>query len=273
MDIGNIAFIGAGNMGRALIGALLRAGVDAAAIRAADPDPAQLARARELGGIRTANDNATAVQDAATVVLGVKPQSMAAVCGSLRSMPADTLVVSVAAGVGLDLLARWLGERPIVRAMPNTPALLGAGVTAMVANARVSDAERERAVRLLAAAGHAVVLDDERLMDPVTAVSGSGPAYFFLLMEAMVEAARDLGLPAGAAHTLVTLTALGAARMATAGGTSPAELRRQVTSPNGTTERALAAFEAAGLRDIVTRAVRAANDRAVAIARELEDAR
>lgn len=195
---------------------------------------------------------------------------MADVCTPLRGQTRDALFVSIAAGVSLDLLAGWLGPQAIVRAMPNTPALLGAGVTAMVANALVTAVQRDRARDIFAAAGHAVVLDREHLMDAVTAVSGSGPAYFFLLMEAMIDAAQGLGLDADAAHALVTQTALGAARMATATPPPVADLRRAVTSKNGTTERALAVFEAAELRAIVVRAIGAANDRAIAITRELQ---
>jgi pyrroline-5-carboxylate reductase len=171
-------------------------------------------------------------------------------------------IISIAAGITTAQLERWLGSAiGVVRAMPNTPALLGAGVTGLFANARVDAAGRQLAERLLATAGETVWLDDEVLMDAVTAVSGSGPAYVFLLAEAMIAAARSEGLPADTGRTLALQTILGAARMLTEGDVEPAELRRRVTSPDGTTQAAIASFEAGGLRELVATAIHAARER------------
>jgi pyrroline-5-carboxylate reductase len=172
------------------------------------------------------------------------------------------LVVSVAAGTTIGDIERWLGcPHAVVRCMPNTPALLGASATGMCANARVSAMQRASAERLLAAVGIVEWIDDEALMDAVTALSGSGPAYFFMLIEEMTKAAVALGLPAASARRLAVQTALGAARMAAESGEDPAELRRRVTSPGGTTAAALASFERDALAAIVARALTAARDR------------
>jgi pyrroline-5-carboxylate reductase len=171
-------------------------------------------------------------------------------------------LISIAAGITTAQLERWLGSAiGVVRAMPNTPALLGAGVTGLFANARVDAAGRQLAERLLATAGETVWLDDEVLMDAVTAVSGSGPAYVFLLAEAMIAAARSEGLPTDTARTLALQTILGAARMLTEGGAEPAELRRRVTSPDGTTQAAIESFETGGLSTLVATAIHAARER------------
>jgi pyrroline-5-carboxylate reductase len=181
--------------------------------------------------------------------------------------------VSIAAGITSAQIARWLGDaggtsQPVVRTMPNTPALLGAGVTGLFANAAVDDAGRARAEALMACAGETVWVDDESLMDAVTAVSGSGPAYVFLLAEAMQAAGEAEGLPEDAARLLAAQTILGAARMLTEGSEPAAELRRRVTSPGGTTQAAIETFEAGGLRDLVAKAVHAARRRG----RELSEA-
>jgi pyrroline-5-carboxylate reductase len=209
-------------------------------------------------------DNAAAVADAPTWVLAVKPQVLRGMCEALAPLAQASrpLVVSVAAGTTAAQLQRWLGgDAAVVRCMPNTPALLGAGVTALYANPRVDADGRRRAEALLAAAGQTVWLDDEAKMDAVTAVSGSGPAYVFLLAEAMQAAAIAEGLPADAARTLVLQTVLGAARMLTEGDADATELRRRVTSPNGTTQAAIETFEAGGFTALVARAIDAATQR------------
>jgi pyrroline-5-carboxylate reductase len=261
---GPLAFIGGGNMVRSLIGGLVARGVPAADIRVAEPmESLRAALARDFG-VRTFADNAEAAADATTWVLGVKPQVMRPVCEALAPAAHANrpLVVSVAAGITAAQLARWLrGDAAVVRAMPNTPALLGAGVTGLFANTRVDADGRARAEALLAATGRTVWIADEARMDAVTAVSGSGPAYVFLLAEAMQAAGEAEGLPHDAARTLVLQTLLGAARMLTEGDLEAAELRRRVTSPGGTTQAAIETFEAGGFRELVANAIHAATER------------
>jgi pyrroline-5-carboxylate reductase len=264
MTDSTIAFIGGGNMARSLIGGLVARGTPAGAIRVAEP-VAELrdALVRDLG-ISAFADASEATHDAATWVLAIKPQAMRAVCEGLAagSQVRRPSVISIAAGITTTQLGRWLGSSVgVVRAMPNTPALLGAGVTGLFGNAHVDAAGRRNAEALLATAGAIVWLDDEAMMDAVTAVSGSGPAYVFLLAEAMIAAAITEGLPAGAARTLTLQTILGAARMLTEDEAGPEELRRRVTSPDGTTQAAIESFEAGGLRGLVATAIHAALER------------
>lgn len=259
-----IAFIGGGNMARSLIGGLISAGADPAAIRVADPSPTARDGLEAAFGVHTFADAAAATDGAAAWVFAVKPQVMREVGATLApaAQSAGPLVVSIAAGITSAQLDRWLGGgQAIVRAMPNTPALLGAGVTGLYANARVDEAGRAQAQRLLASAGKTVWIADEALIDAVTGTSGSGPAYVFLLAEAMEDAAMAEGLPATAARTLVQQTLLGAARMLVESGEAPAELRHRVTSPGGTTQAAIETFEAGGFRELVARAVGAATRR------------
>lgn len=265
MNNHSIAFIGGGNMARSLIGGLIADGHPPARIHVADPDPERLAGLAAEFGIRSAADNTSAAGQADAVVLAVKPQVMRTVAVELA--PAlrgrEALVISIAAGVRVADLAAWLGnEVAIVRSMPNTPALVQAGATALYANARVSAEQRSLAESLLRAAGITCWLDDERLMDAVTAVSGSGPAYFFLLIELLEATAARLGLPPDTARLLTQQTALGAAKMALESRDSAATLRRQVTSPGGTTEAALKVLEDGGIRELFERALRAAATRA-----------
>jgi pyrroline-5-carboxylate reductase len=262
-----ITFIGAGNMATSLIRGLIASGHDAAAIRASDPAPEQLRKIAELG-IATSGDNNAQLRGADVVILAVKPQVMASVAGGLTELGADQLLVSIAAGVPMSSLAGWTSiEQPIVRCMPNTPALLGAGVTALCANGRVSPAQKELAESVLATAGRTLWVSPEDQLDAVTAVSGSGPAYFFYLMEAMIEAGQALGLSAETAATLTLETARGAALMALE-GPPPAQLRANVTSPGGTTQAALEVLEAADCRGIINAAVAAAADRSRELAIE-----
>ena len=260
----SIAFIGGGNMARSLIGGLIAQGRDPVGIRVAEPvQPLREALAADFG-VRVFEDGVQAAEGASTVVLAVKPQVMRPVCESLAAsvQASRPLIVSIAAGIKAMQLARWLGgDIRVVRTMPNTPALLGAGVTGLFACPAVDAGERAFAEQLLAAAGKTVWIDDEALMDAVTAVSGSGPAYVFLLAEAMVDAGIAEGLPADAARTLALQTLLGAARMLTESDVDAAELRRRVTSPNGTTQAAIEAFEAGGFRRLVADAIRAARVR------------
>ncbi|HJW46979.1 MAG TPA: pyrroline-5-carboxylate reductase [Lysobacter sp.] len=269
VSIGNaatsaIAFIGGGNMARSLIGGLVARGTPTTAIRVAEP-VTQLREAllRDFG-VRVFTDNVDAVSGATTWVLAVKPQVMRAVCEALAGVAQATrpLIVSIAAGITAAQLERWLGGNiAVVRTMPNTPALLGAGVTGMFANDRVDARQRVQSVSLLDATGKTVWIDDEVRMDAVTAVSGSGPAYVFLLAEALQAAGEAEGLSAEAARTLVQQTILGAARMLIENDEAPAELRRRVTSPGGTTQAAIETFEAGNFRELVSRAIRAATER------------
>ena len=253
-----IAFIGGGNMARSLIGGLIARGALPASLHVAEPNAATRDALRADFGVETHADAADAVRAARVWLFAVKPQVMREVCEGLAgaAQAARPLVVSIAAGITATQLDRWLGGGlAVVRAMPNTPALLGAGVTGLFANAAVDDAGREDARELLSAAGETVWIGDEAGMDAVTAVSGSGPAYVFLLAEAMQDAARAQGLPDDVARTLVLQTVLGAARMLVESGEAPAELRRRVTSPGGTTQAAIGTFEAGGFRALVEAAI------------------
>ena len=265
-----IAFIGAGNMAASLIGGLLAQGIPTSHIRASDPGAEQRAKIAAEHGIALFADNAEAILDADVIVLATKPQVLKDVCLALApSLTAGQLLVSIAAGISCASLSNWLGARPIVRCMPNTPALLRQGVSGLYANADVSPAQRELAEQLLAAVGLAVWLENEQQIDAVTAVSGSGPAYFFLLIEAMTAAGEQLGLPKAIAAQLTLQTALGAAHMAVASDVDAAELRRRVTSPNGTTDAAIKAFQAGGFAELVEQALTAAAKRSAALAEQL----
>lgn len=264
MDRHPIVFIGGGNMARSLIGGLVARGVPATSIRVAEPVPELRDSLVRDFGIHAFTDNATAAADATTWVLAVKPQVMRAVCEALApaAQAVRPLVVSIAAGITAAQLERWLGGGiAVVRTMPNTPALLGAGVTGLFANDRVDAAQRAQVEDLLEATGKTVWIDAEQRMDAVTAVSGSGPAYVFLLAEAMQAAGEAEGLSGEAARTLVQQTILGAARMLVENDEMPSELRRRVTSPGGTTQAAIENFEAGGFRELVARAIRAATER------------
>ncbi|MEO6968093.1 MAG: pyrroline-5-carboxylate reductase [Rhodanobacteraceae bacterium] len=256
-----IAFIGGGNMARSLIGALIQHGADATTIAVAEPRAdARDELAREFG-VRAYPDNADAISGAACVVLAVKPQAMRGVCAGLAESLRQSrpLLISIAAGIRIEQLQHWLGAHlAIVRCMPNIPALIGAGATGLCANARVGAMQRALAERVLGAAGVVRWIDDEAQMDTVTALSASGPAYFFLLVEAMEDAAVDLGLPRETARALAAQTCFGAGRMLAEGDETAAQLRTRVTSPQGTTQAALDVFAADGFRALVERAMAAA---------------
>jgi len=268
-----IALIGGGNMARSLIGGLCAAGIAPTSIQVADPNPACRAGLMRDFGVAVFADAITAVTGADVWVLAVKPQVMQGVCQSLAeaAQAAHPLVVSIAAGITSAQLDRWLGgDQAVVRTMPNTPALLGAGVTGLFANPRVNAAGCERADALLGAVGPTVWVDDEALMDAITATSGSGPAYVFLLAEAMQAAAVAEGLSEQAARQLVCQTVLGAARMLVESSADAGELRHQVTSPGGTTQAAVDTFEAGGFRALVTAAIHAARIRGGELSRSHE---
>jgi len=270
MSSTRIAFIGAGNMASSLIGGLLAKGLNADHIRASDPGADTRAKVTAEHGIKTFADNAQAIEDADVIVIAVKPQVMKAVCESLRPhLKPHQLLVSIAAGITCESLLKWLGEQPLVRCMPNTPALLGKGVSGLYATADVTPEQRQQAQDLLSAVGLVFWVDTEEQIDAVTAVSGSGPAYFFLLIEAMTDAGVKLGLPRDVAAQMAQHTALGAAHMAVSSDVDAAELRRRVTSPAGTTEAAIKSFQANGFEASVETALRAAAHRSAEMAEQL----
>jgi len=262
-----ISFIGGGNMARALSSGLLRNNHPADRLCVADPN----VEARELfaaQGVCVLSDNMQAVQQADIIVLAVKPQALAAVAHDLSPhLRPEQLVISIAAGVRIGTLRRWLGGHSrIVRAMPNTPALVRAGATGLFAPSEVSADERALAESLLRAVGVCVWVDSEDLLDSVTALSGSGPAYAFLVMEAMQAAGEKLGLDAATARLLTLETIFGAARLALESNEDPSVLRARVTSKGGTTERGVAALEHAGLMTAFEHALAAARNRATELA-------
>lgn len=270
-----ISFIGAGNMAQALVGGLLKAGHPAQDLRAADPFPGAREQMGALGVMATDNNN-EAVDGCEVVVLAVKPQVLTEVLKAMTpALPENALVLSIAAGIPIHTLAEALSREPnsgklqaIVRCMPNTPALLGLGITGMYANKQVDPNQKKLAETIASAAGQWVWVDEEDDIDAVTAVSGSGPAYFFYLMEAMIEAGVDLGLPRDLAAKLTVATATGAAAMATQPGADAAVLRQNVTSPGGTTERALALFDEGQLNPHIRTALAGAAQRSAELARE-----
>lgn len=266
-----IAFLGGGNMASSLIGGMLQQGFQPDRIAAADPSGAQRDALAAKFGVRVSADNADVVSDADVVVFAVKPQVFRDAARAVATPLSRTqpLVVSIAAGIAEPDIRRWLAyDAAIVRVMPNTPALVRCGASGLYANQFVTAQQRQLATTLLEAVGIALWLDDERHMDAVTAVSGSGPAYFFLLMEVMENAARELQLPADVARKLVLQTALGAARMASESGVAPATLRQQVTSPGGTTAAALAVLMDEDFGGLILRALTAARDRGAGLSRE-----
>ena len=268
----SIAFIGGGNMARSLIGGLLSSGSNPDNIWVAEPDAGHRELLRGRFGVHTGADNREIAARATLVVLAVKPQVLRPVAEELAAtvQAHQPLVLSIAAGVREPDLRRWLGaETAIVRTMPNTPALVGSGATALFANPRVSEVQRQLAESVMRSVGLTVWVEQERMLDAVTALSGSGPAYFFLLIEAMTAAGEKLGLPRATAAQLTLHTALGAARMATESDVEAAELRRRVTSPNGTTEAAIKTFQAGGFEALVQQALDAAARRSAELAEQL----
>jgi pyrroline-5-carboxylate reductase len=271
MNDASLTFIGAGNMANSLVGGLIADGWDPARIRVADPDPGQRERMAARHQVATTPDNQAAVSGADVVVMAVKPQVMAAVTQGIAAgiTQQQPLVITIAAGIRQSTLRDWLGaDTAIVRAMPNTPALVQSGATALYANTAVSDGQRSLAESILRAVGLVIWVEDESLMDAVTALSGSGPAYFFLFIEALQAAGEKLGLPAETARLLALQTAFGAARMALESPDDAATLRHHVTSPGGTTERAIGILQDGGLAELIGRAVQGAAERSRELAEE-----
>ena len=262
-----ITFIGAGAMGEAMIGGLLRHElVEPGAITAADLHRERLKEVRDLFHVHTTRDKRIAVRKARIVVLSVKPQVLSAVCVDLKGvLRPSTLVVSIVAGARIASIAAGLGHHAIVRTMPNTPAQVGEGMTVWTSTDAVSDAQREQAGAILGALGKQLYVQDERFLDKATAVSGSGPAYVFLLMEALIDAAVHLGWSRADAREIVIQTVRGAALFAERSTAHPAEMRNMVTSPGGTSADAIYQLEKGGFRTVLSKAVLAAYERSVAL--------
>ncbi|VAW55553.1 Pyrroline-5-carboxylate reductase [hydrothermal vent metagenome] len=272
-----IGFIGGGNMAKSLIGGLINAGYSASDIMIAEPDEARRLALNEQYKINTSENNSDTLQ-CDIIVLAIKPQLLKTVClqlePDLRSHPDKLLFISIAAGVRSTDINRWLNgnqdkQSAIVRCMPNTPSLLQCGASGLFANDQVSNTQKTSAEDIMQAVGMVVWIETEDQLNAVTAVSGSGPAYFFLMMEAMQQAGETLGLSKEISQKLVLQTALGASRMATESEHSPAELRQMVTSKGGTTEQAILSFQNADYLQLVQNALQAANDRSISLADEL----
>lgn len=266
-----IAFIGAGNMAKAIISGLIAEGFKRINLFASGPRQESLDRVASELGINTSTDNEATATIADVVVLAVKPQMLKEVClGLAGSLAHKPLIISLAAGITTESISTWLGgDHAIVRCMPNTPSQMRVGASGLFANAQVSDAQKSTANIILGAVGIVQWVDDEALINSVTAVSGSGPAYFFLMMEAMIDAGVELGLTRSSATELTLQTAFGAAILAKQSDVDVAELRRRVTSPKGTTEQAINSFENDQIRAIFARAMTACANRAVELSESL----
>ncbi|MBD9354722.1 pyrroline-5-carboxylate reductase [Methylomonas albis] len=272
MKTKTIGFIGGGNMATSLISGLIASGHSPQQIWVSDTAPATLQAHADQMHVNVSTSNESVVNEVEVVVLAVKPQILRDV--ALQIAPSlkqkNVLVVSIAAGISQQSLSQWLGnEVAIVRCMPNTPALVQTGATALHANTNVDDEQKDLAENILRAVGLALWVNDESQLDAVTAVSGSGPAYFFLLMEAMEKAALELGLDEHSARLLIQQTALGAAKIALESAESPAQLRARVTSPGGTTQRAIETFVQNGFVELVAKALHAARDRSIEMSKQL----
>jgi len=273
MSNSKITFIGGGNMARSLIGGLVATGMSNKDISVSEPKADLREKLSKNFGVNALEENASAVMGANVIVLAVKPQILQEVVTPLGALVAEArpLLISVAAGVTCSSIQRWIGGQPaLIRVMPNTPALIGAGISALYANSNVSNGQRALAEKIMAAVGKTIWIKEETLMDAVTAVSGSGPAYFFYVMQAIYDAAVREGLDAQTARSLSLETALGAARLALASTEDPGNLQAQVTSPGGTTEAAIKVLDDSGVRDNLQKAVSAARARGGELAKLLD---
>lgn len=274
MNIQKIGFIGGGNMASSLISGLIASGHSPKHLWVSDINPDTLKALAENLNVHTSASNDAVINEVDVVVLAVKPQILSSVAKSAAALiqQKKSLVVSIAAGISQHSLSQWLGDdTAIVRCMPNTPALVLTGATALHANARVTVEQRNLAENIMRSVGIALWVKDESELDAVTAVSGSGPAYYFLLMEAMEKAALELGLNEVTARLLVQQTALGAAKIALESSESPEQLRKRVTSPGGTTQRAIETFEQGGFTLLVSKALHAARDRSIEMSKQSEN--
>ncbi len=274
MNIQKIGFIGGGNMASSLLSGLIASGHSPQHLWVSDINPETLKTLAKNLNVNTSTSNDELVNAVDVVVLAVKPQALSSVAKSAASLirQKKSLVVSIAAGISQHSLSQWLGaDTAIVRCMPNTPALVLTGATALHANAKVNAEQHDLAENIMRSVGIALWVNDESELDAVTAVSGSGPAYYFLLMEAMEKAALKLGLNEVTARLLVQQTALGAAKIALESSESPEQLRKRVTSPGGTTQQAIETFEKGGFTELVSKALHAARDRSVEMSKQSEN--
>lgn len=266
----NICFIGGGNMAQALIGGLISRGLAPTRITVSDPvEKVRLLLAEK--DVQVTDDNIAAIRDADIVLFAVKPQVLASVLKPLKGLFDSKLVMSIVAGAEIATIAHLLETDRIVRVMPNTPALVQTGAHGLYATEAVNAQDRELASQVLAATGLTIWVNSEAQIDAVTAVSGSGPAYFFYMMESMIRAGKNLGLDEKVATALTLQTALGAAQMAITSSNTPAELRKNVTSPNGTTQAALEVFDRAQISQNIQAALAAAQKRSQELAQELSE--
>ncbi len=258
-----IVFIGGGNMATALISSLYASGLSIQTIRVVDPDPETRRRLEERWSLDCFKTAVEAIRGMDTIVLAVKPKVLPLVLEEIgEQLNSGQLLVSIAAGIPVDRIASYVkNQAAIIRCMPNTPALIGLGMTSLYAQENCSPGQREVAQKLMQSAGEVVWLDEEKLLDVVTAVSGSGPAYFFYLIEALREAGTELGLSSDIAAKLALQTAYGASAMAAQSALDVAELRRQVTTPGGTTEAALNVLSAGRFKDLIAKAIATATRR------------
>jgi pyrroline-5-carboxylate reductase len=273
MKTATIAIIGGGNMGTSLVGGLINDGYPADKIWMTDISAERLVYLKQNYGVNTTAQNQEAVKSADTVIFSIKPQVFQTVTTALKPIlqTQKPLVISIAAGIRENSIQTWLGGNlPIVRAMPNTPALIGCGATALFANSYVSDTQAKSAEAILRAVGIVAWVKDETLMDVVTALSGSGPAYFFLMMDVLQQAGEKMGLPSEISHALTLQTVFGAARMAMESNESLTTLRKQVTSPGGTTEQGLRVLEESNIQGILTETLNAAKTRSEELAKQFE---
>jgi len=266
----NICFIGGGNMAQALIGGLISRGLPPTRITVSDPVE-QIRQLLQEKEVHVTQDNVAAIKNADVVVLAVKPQVLPTVLRPLKGLLSDKLVISIIAGAEIQTISNLIDSNRIVRVMPNTPALVQTGAHGIYANDVVGTSDRELTSQILAATGLTIWVNSEAQIDAVTAVSGSGPAYFFYLMESMIRAGKNLGLDEKVATALTLQTALGAAQMAITSSNTPSELRKNVTSPNGTTQAALEVFDRAQISQNIQSALAAAQKRSQELAQELSD--
>ncbi|NYT52562.1 MAG: pyrroline-5-carboxylate reductase [Candidatus Vesicomyosocius endoextente] len=268
-----IGFIGAGNMTHAIISGLISNKTDHNQIKISDTNEALLLIRKTEFNIEVFTDNTKLATQCSTIIFAVKPQVLSSVCKNLKNkITTNTLIISIAAGVRSHDIERWLGgNQAIVRTMPNTPALLNQGITGLFANKQVSNKQKFLAETILNSVGECLWVNDEGLLNAITAVSGSGPAYFFLMLESMTKAGVTLGLDEVVAQKLSIQTALGASMMASRSKDSPQQLRNKVTSKNGTTQAAIESLQNQDFEVIITHAIRAASDRANKIGIELSN--
>ncbi len=274
MNTQKIGFIGGGNMASSLISGLIASGHSPQDLWVSDVNQDALKVLAENLNVNTSTNNDDIINAVDVIVLAVKPQILSTVAKNATAsiQQKQPLVVSIAAGISQQSLSQWLGNNiAIVRCMPNTPALVLTGATALHANAQVTAEQHDLAENIMRSVGIALWVNDESELDVVTAVSGSGPAYYFLLMEAMEKAAIEMGMNEVTARLLVQQTALGAAKIALESSESPEQLRKRVTSPGGTTQQALETFEEGGFTALVSKALHAARDRSIEMSKQTEN--